>query len=105
MFFLCGACLKSFLSSHFMSEKAFNMSDCGEYGAPNSSDCSFLIWEFQSNTSLAPEAYIGSVCTSYLLSWQNCAVGLTDSGIIVINATVDQAENEQLAIDTFSAIG
>ena len=92
------------MHSHSSSVKAFNMSDCGEYGAPNSSVCSSLIWEFQSNTSLAPEAYIGSVCTSYLLSWQNCAVGPVDSGIIVINATVDQAENEQLAIDTLDVI-
>ena len=66
------------LLSHYSSDKAFSMSDCGEYGAPNSSVCSSLIWEFQSNTPLALEAYIGSACTSYLLSWQNCAVGPTD---------------------------
>ena len=87
------------------SDKAFNMSDCGEYGASNSSDCNSLIWEFQSNVSVTPEAYIGSACSSYLLNWQKCALGLTDSGIIVINANVDQAENEQLAIDTLDVIG
>ena len=93
------------LSSYSSSDKAFNMSDCGEYGAPNSSDCSSLIWEFQSNMSVRPEAYTGSACSSYLLNWQNCALGPTDSGIIVINANVDQAENEQLAIDTLDVIG
>ena len=81
------------------------MSNCGEYGVPNSSVCSSMIWEFQNDTFLAPEAYIGSVCSSYLLSWQNCAVGTTDSDVIIINATADQAENEQLAIDIIQALG
>ena len=64
-----------------------------------------MIWEFQNNTFLAPEAYIGSVCSSYLLTWQNCAVGTTYSDIIIINATADQAENELLAMDSIQAIG
>ena len=93
------------LSSHSSPDKAVNVSDCGEYGVPNASACSSMIWEFQSNTSDVPETYIGSACTSYLLSWQNCAVGPTDSGIILINATIDQAENEQLAIDTINILG
>ena len=106
IFFTCMVSVLNHLSSsHSLSYKTINMSDCGEYGVPNSSVCSSLIWKFQNSTSLAPEAYVGSVCTSYLLSWQNCVVGPTDSGIIVINATVDQAENEQLAIETLEAIG
>ena len=97
--------LNHFLSSHSSYDKAFNMSDCGEYGVPNSSVCSSMIWEFLNSTSFVPEAYVGSACTSYLLSWQNCVVGPTDSSVIVIDATIPQAENEELALDTLDVIG
>ena len=83
--------------------KAFNESDCGGYGLPNSSACTSMIWKLK-NSSYNPEPYIGSVCRSYLLAWQDCAVGPMDSDIIVINASQDQTENEQLAVETYQVI-
>ena len=81
----------------------FNMSDCGGYGLPNISVCNSMIWKFKNSTKNS-EPYFGSVCRLYLLEWQDCAVGPTDSGIILINSSQDQTENEQLASATLEVI-
>ena len=80
------------------------MSDCGGYGIPNSSACSSITWELVNSSYNTPQLYTGSVCRSYLLAWQDCAIGPTDLGNVVINASQDQAVTEQLLSDTFQAI-
>ena len=71
---------------------------------PNSSACSSMIWAYR-NTSYALENYRGSVCSTYLLEWQDCAIGPTDSDMVVINASQDQTQAEQLLIETLQLIG
>ena len=94
----------AFMSFYSFVDKTFNTSDCGGYGLPNTSACSSIMWELVNSSVYAPEPYTGSACSSYLLSWRNCAIGPSDSDIILINATVDQAENEQLAVQTLQLI-
>ena len=64
-----------------------------------------MIWQFQNSSYYVPEAYTGSVCRSYLLAWQDCAVGPTDSGNVAINAFQDQTMTEQLLSETIKAVG
>ena len=81
------------------------MSDCGGYGVPNSSVCSSRIWEFVNSSYNAPELYTGSACWSYLLTWQDCAIGPIGSSNIAINATQDQIITEQLLSNVIKEIG
>ena len=81
------------------------MSDCVGYGIPNSSACSSIMWELVNSSYNTPQLYTGSVCRPYLLAWQDCAIGPTDSGNIVINASQDQAVTERLLSDTIQSIG
>ena len=69
--------------------QAFNMSICDEYGRLKSSACNSMAWEF-SNSSHDAEPYIGSVCRSHLLAWQDCAIGSAESGIVLVNAFINQ---------------
>ena len=94
-------CLNVFI---YFPHQALNTSECRGYGQPNTSTCSSMIWGFQDSSFYTPEPYIGGVCTSFLLDWQDCAVGPTESGIIVINTTVDQEEKEQLAKQALQVI-
>ena len=81
------------------------MSDCGGHGIPNSSACSSKIMEFVNSSYTTPQLYTGSLCKSYLLAWQECIIGPTDSSTVVINASEDQAVTEQMLLDTFQALG
>ena len=75
------------------------------YSLPNSSDCSATTWLLDDSSCNAPEIYTGSVCRTYLLAWQNCAIGPKQSDALAINATTDQADMEQLVIQIFEALG
>ena len=81
------------------------MSDCVGYGVPNASACSSKFWEFVNSSYNTPELYIGSVCRSFLLAWQDCAIGPIDSANIVINATQDQMITEEDINETVQTIG
>ena len=81
------------------------MSDCGGYGVPNPFTCSSKFWEYVNSSYNTPELYIGSVCRSYLLAWQDCAIGPIDSASIVINATQAQTITENDLSETVQAIG
>ena len=94
-------CLNVFV---YFPDQAFNTSECRGYAQPNTSTCSSMIWGLQNSSFYTPEPYIGGVCSSFLRVWQDCAVGPMDSGIIVINATVDQEEKEQLAKQALQVI-
>ena len=63
-----------------------------------------MIWAFQ-NTSYTPENYIGSVCRTHLLEWQDCAIGPKDSDIVAINASQDQTQAEQLLTEILPLFG
>ena len=63
-----------------------------------------MIWAYR-NTSYALESYMGIVCSAYLLEWQDCAIGPTDSDIVAISASQDQTQAEQLLIETLQLIG
>ena len=80
------------------------MSDCGGYGLPNSSACSSIMWELV-NDSYNAEVYTGSVCRSYLLGWQECMIGPTDSGIVAINSSQNQTDTEKLAVESLQVLG
>ena len=91
------------LQSTLHIKQAFNTSDCAEYDLSNTTKCISMIWGTDSSIC-NPEPYRGSVCSEYLLAWQDCAVGALGSGVIKITTLDDQIEMEQLAYDSLQII-
>ena len=56
------------------------------------------------NSTCNPEPYIGSVCRTHLLKWQDCAIGPSESGIVTINTEIDQNEAEQMTVNFLQVI-
>ena len=81
-----------------------NETHCGEYNLLNSSFCSSLFWEY-GNSTCKPDLYIGSVCSTDLMTWQNCVFGTTESDIPLITELSDQEEAEELAVTILQVIG
>ena len=80
-----------------------NASACGKYDVPDSTSCSPMAWVFD-NSTCNPQPYIGSICRTQLLKWQNCAIGPSESGTVAISTEVDQNQAEQIAIEFLQAM-
>ena len=93
----------AFSCLNFLLKVFNNVSECDKYGVVNSTPWSPSAWEFD-NSSCKPAPYIGSVCTTHLLKWQDCTIGSSESGIVAISAEVDQNEVEQSIIAFFLEI-
>ena len=88
----------------FQASTSANMSDCSLYNPSNSSLCNSRVWATE-NTTCDTEQYTGRECRRELLTWQGCAVGQTDSGLITINASGIQAELELEVADVLEVVG
>ena len=63
-----------------------------------------MSWEY-GNSSCNSELYTGSVCRTFLDTWQDCIPGTAESDIPVITTLDDQAAAEQQALEVRAIIG
>ena len=83
---------------------ANKVSECDKYGAASSTSCSHMA-RVHDNSSCTPVPYIENVCRAHLLEWQDCAIGTSESGIVVISAEIDQTETEQMVVNFLQVSG